>query len=193
MLKTTSFVTGSMVVAISQAVNTRDTMHTLSADLAQTNAEAEGCGDSERGAMVPYRGPNSYAPYRAQDITPGLNLLAQTELTGQPGPKPALAQVNAEALLMQSDRQHTCSTAMIRNRNTVDDYLTIKAGDNMYTDPNFPKDDALYWKDHGESNADMANIEDYISWKRISDSDFYGNHSFFGPNGTADINPQDIN
>jgi len=39
----------------------------------------------------------------------------------------------------------------------------------------------------------MANLEDYVSWKRISDSDFYGNHSFFGPNGTADINPQDIN
>ena len=65
MLKTTSFVTSSMVVAISQAVNSRDTMHTISADLAQTNAEAEGCGESERGAMVPYRGPSNYAPYRA--------------------------------------------------------------------------------------------------------------------------------
>ena len=77
---------------------------------------------------------------------------------------------------------------MDRNKNTVDDFLTIVAGSGTgtYTDNNFPINDALYWKDAGEANGDMSNLESYISWERISSSD----HNLWGPRG---INPQDIN
>ena len=81
---------------------------------------------------------------------------------------------------------------MERNKNTVDDYLTIQAGSNLYTDANFPYDDALYWKDAGESSGDMADLEAWIDWVRISDDAFPAT-SFFGPNGLASVNPQDIN
>lgn len=80
---------------------------------------------------------------------------------------------------------------MERNKNTYDDFLTINAGTNKYTDPNFPKDDALYWKDAGEAGRDMAQLEGWVDWMRVSDSNF-PNHSFFGPNGISSVNPQDI-
>ena len=72
MLKT-SFVSTAMVAAISQAVNTREFVHKVTSDLiserslAQTSAEleAEGCGDTPRGAMVNYLGPAEHAPFRA--------------------------------------------------------------------------------------------------------------------------------
>ena len=76
------------------------------------------------------------------------------------------------AQLSQSDRTHTCSTAMDRNKNTKDDFLKIKAGSKKFTDANFPIDDALYWKDAGEADGEMAMLEDWITWKRISDDDF---------------------
>lgn len=45
---------------------------------------------------------------------------------------------------------------MSRNRNTVDDFLTINAGTDKYTDANFPTNDALFWADVGEDCGDMA-------------------------------------
>ena len=99
-----------------------------------------------------------------------------------------LAQTQVE----QSNRKHTCSTAMDRNKNTVDDFLTIVDGSNMYTDVNFPTDDALFWKDAGEEGRDMDMLDESITWKRVSDDDF-PKESFWGPKGKASINPQDIN
>ena len=47
---------------------------------------------------------------------------------------------------------------MDRNKNTVDDFLTIVAGSGTgtYVDHNFPISDALYWSDAGEANGDMS-------------------------------------
>ena len=47
---------------------------------------------------------------------------------------------------------------MDRNKNTVDDFLTIVEGTERgsYFDHNFPISDALYWRDAGEANGDMA-------------------------------------
>lgn len=82
---------------------------------------------------------------------------------------------------------------MERNKNTFDDYLTIQAGDDKYTDINFPWQDALYWKDAGEAGRDMAQIESWIDWERISSPNF-PTHTFWGPSGSvASVNPQDIN
>ena len=73
MLKT-SFVSSAMVAAIAQAVNTREFVHKVTSDLidersalAQTSAEleAEGCGDTPRGAPVAYLGPSKHAPFRS--------------------------------------------------------------------------------------------------------------------------------
>ena len=71
MLKT-SFVTSAMVAAIAEGVNTREFMHRVTDDLIQdalaqtsTELEAEGCGDTPRGSMVPYQGPKTHAPFRA--------------------------------------------------------------------------------------------------------------------------------
>merc|ERR1739847_23945 len=94
----------------------------------------------------------------------------------------------------QSNREHSCSTAMDRNKNTVDDYLTIvdESGD-KFNDYNFYTDDALYWKDVGEQQGYMSELDGQLTWKRVSDSDF-PNHTFWGPSGgISAINPQDIN
>ena len=80
---------------------------------------------------------------------------------------------------------------MERNRNTVDDYLSIieEQPPFKYVDHNFPIVDALYWKDAGESQCDNAGLVFGINWKRISDSDFHPSPSFWG---TSSINPKDI-
>jgi hypothetical protein len=69
-------------------------------------------------------------------------------------PKPIFAQTAAE----QSNRAHTCGTAMERNKNTVDDYSKIILEDTStkFTDHNFPYNDALFWKDAGEAGRDMS-------------------------------------
>ena len=110
-------------------------------------------------------------------------------MSGEPGPTPMEHNL-AQAEVEQSSRQHTCATAMSRNKNTFDDYLTIQAGSDKYTDINFPYNDALYWSDAGESGRDMAQMENWIEWQRISDpnSDFPAT-SFFGPNGISSVNP----
>ena len=81
---------------------------------------------------------------------------------------------------------------MDRNKNTVDDFINIVKRDssNKFVDHNFPINDALYWKDAGEAGRDMAQLESWIEWKRISDDD---NLTFWGPKGKQSINPQDIN
>ena len=83
---------------------------------------------------------------------------------------------------------------MERNKNTFDDYNTIQAGSDKYTDLNFPYGDALYWKDAGEAGRDMAQLESWIEWKRISNDSFPTLNpypkSFWGPGGTiASVNP----
>ena len=60
MLKTTF--TTATIAAAAHAVNTREFIHSISSDLvndnlAQTTAEAEGCGDTPRGQPVKYHGP----------------------------------------------------------------------------------------------------------------------------------------
>jgi len=43
-------------------------------NLAQASAELEGCGSTASGSQVQYNGPEEFAPFRAQDHTPGMNL-----------------------------------------------------------------------------------------------------------------------
>ena len=73
---------------------------------------------------------------------------------------PFYAKPSGGKFAQQSDLTHTCTTAMERNKNTTDDYLTIQAGSNKYTDINFPTNDALYWKDAGEDDRSMSEIAD---------------------------------
>ena len=172
--------------------------------LAQTTTsaevEAEGCGDTARGQPVVYHGPSEYAPLLRANHTPGMNIMAQTEgMSGEAGPTPMehnLAQSKSRntrgnfAQVEQSSRTHTCETAMWRNKNTFDDYTTIQAGSDKYTDVNFPTNDALYWRDAGEAGRDMAQLEDSITWQRISDPDQdFPATSFFGPNGISSVSP----
>lgn len=58
------FVSTAMMAVISQAVTTRENLHQMTSDLAQTAVDAEGCGETPRGSMVPYKGPQQYAPER---------------------------------------------------------------------------------------------------------------------------------
>ena len=126
----------------------------MSDSLAQT--EAEGCGDTARGQPVAYHGPQEFAPNLRQSLTPGMNLAQTSGASGVAAPTPMemnFAQSKAKASkvkqrsrpeskvkgnpftsrgnfaqVSQSDMSHTCTTAMERNKNTVDDYLTIQAG-----------------------------------------------------------------
>ena len=77
---------------------------------------------------------------------------------------------------------------MERNKNTKDDFLSIVKGSKKYTDKNFPTNDALYWKDAGEEGYDMDQLDEFVTWKRISDDDFEKS-SFWGPTGVPSINP----
>ena len=70
--------------------------------------------------------------------------------------------------------------------------MTINAGTQKYSDVNFPWNDALYWKDAGEVGGDMAQVEGFIDWMRISDDNF-PEVTMWGPNGKSSVNPQDIN
>ena len=57
-----------------------------------------------------------------------------------------------------------------------------------HTDINFPTEDAIAWKEFGESGyLDTANI----TWKRISDPTF-PSHKFWGDDGTDSISVEDI-
>jgi len=68
------------------------------------------------------------------------------------------------AQLEQSSRSHTCDTAMNRNKNTKDDFLSIVKGSKKFTDKNFPIDDALFWKDAGEEGRDMDQLDEWVTW-----------------------------
>ena len=92
----------------------------------------------------------------------------------------------------QSKTAHTCTTAMERNRNTVDDFLTINAGTDKYTDASFPTNDALYWADAPFARYMVSLYENNIEWQRISD-DGFPEVTMWGPNGKESVNPQDIN
>ena len=78
---------------------------------------------------------------------------------------------------------------MQRNWNTTDDYLTIRQKtDEKFNDINFPTDDAIAWKDFGESGGlDKTDI----TWKRISDLTF-PKKNFWGENGVNSISVEDI-
>ena len=219
----TTFVTAAAIAvaqAVNTREYLAGTMTELVSDaLAQT--EAEGCGDTPRGQPVAYHGPAEFAPNLRQSLTPGMNLAQTSGASGVAGPTPIemnFAQSTSKASrikqapkpesstrgnpfnsrgnfaqVSQSDAAHSCTTAMERNKNTFDDYLTIQSGADKYTDINFPWQDALYWKDAGEAGRDMAQIESWIDWKRISD-DSFPDHTFWGPGGSvASVNPTDIN
>jgi hypothetical protein len=64
-----------------------------------------------------------------------------------------------------------CTTAMLRNWNTTDDYNTIKLGDgsNPHTDVNFPTSDAHFWADFNECEGGSL-CNNNIDWIRISGS-----------------------
>lgn len=78
---------------------------------------------------------------------------------------------------------------MQRNWNTTDDYWEIRKNtDEKFNDINFPTDDAIAWKEFGESGAlDSKNI----TWKRISDPTFPAK-KFWGDNGVNSISVEDI-
>ena len=70
--------------------------------------------------------------------------------------------------------------------------MTINAGTEKFIDFNFPWNDALYWSDVGEAGSDMAQLDGYINWMRIS-NDSFPEVTMWGPNGKSSVNPQDIN
>ena len=91
MLKTTF--TSAAIAAVVQAVNTREFINSISSELisdnlAQTEAEAEGCGDTPRGQPVKYLGPSEYQPLNRQSLTPGMNLAQTSALSGEAAPTP---------------------------------------------------------------------------------------------------------
>jgi hypothetical protein len=60
-------------------------------------------------------------------------------------------------------------------------------------DVNFPLADGLYWYDAGEIGKDMDKVDEWVTWMRVSDSNF-PTSTFWGPGKTAaDISPTDIN
>ena len=63
-----------------------------------------------------------------------------------------ITQAHRLAQTFQSDTTHTCSTAMDRLKGTNVDWDTLKSSTTRWNDPDFPKGDALYWKDQGEQN-----------------------------------------
>lgn len=68
--------------------------------------------------------------------------------------------------------------------------MSIVGGSELFTDVNFPKEDALYWGDFGEAGGISGNA---VEWVRVSDRDnFPGTESFWGPNGVDSISIRDI-
>jgi len=63
---------------------------------------------------------------------------------------------NLLAQLMQSDTQHTCSTAMERVKDKDINFDEINGKSTKWTDKNFPTNDALYWKDANEDQGEVA-------------------------------------
>ena len=92
---------------------------------------------------------------------------------------------------------------MERLLNTTDDYDDIIAngppGGEQFEDVNFPKEDALYWVDAGESEGEVAKNEREAAsqnndfyWMRVSDPKFPGK-TFWGPEKSqGDITSADI-
>ena len=94
--------------------------------------------------------------------------------------------VDDKATVLAQASSHDCHTAQDRNKADLDDFWSIYNGSSMYTDEGFGHDSsALYWSDMGESNGDMADLESYVTWKRITD--VYANdsntHTLFGSTG----------
>ena len=57
----------------------------------------------------------------------------------------------------QEDDKRSCTLTFDRLWNTTDDYESIRDGDEMFTDVNFPTDDAVYWPDFKEHDK-LSNI-----------------------------------
>ena len=97
----------------------------------------------------------------------------------------------AQTFTEQSRLRHTCSTAMDRNKETVDDFLTINEGSKKYVDKNFPVKDALYWRDAGENHKafDKKRLHKKVKWSRAGE--WGGKYALFGENGPEGISPRD--
>ena len=68
--------------------------------------------------------------------------------------------------------------------------MSIVEGSELFTDVNFPKEDALYWEDFGEAGGISGNA---VNWVRVSDTEnFPGVESFWGPDGVDSISIRDI-
>ena len=72
-------------------------------------------------------------------------------------------ELYAQTAKSYSDVERQCTLTMQRNWNTTDDYWEIRKNtDEKFNDINFPTDDAIAWKEFGESGAlDSKNI----TWK----------------------------
>ena len=87
----------------------------------------------------------------------------------------------------QSDATHTCSTAMTRLTTATVDWQTLKDSDTPWNDPDYPKGDALYWKDLGEQNDNgFGDTVSGVEWTRVPD---INNATLYG---TDDLNPNDM-
>lgn len=100
--------------------------------------------------------------------------------------KTFLAQVE------QSSKQHSCSHAMDINKGSYVDFDTVSVQNTPWTDTDFPTNDGLYWKDHEAETEFVAYLPDDVTWKRINEADI-GVESLWGPNGSSDIKPADMN
>lgn len=165
------------------------------------------------GNDVSYYGPENHSPNLSANMTPFNSMentedgtvMAQisteyydsqkaTKGTGNYGRK--LAQTAVERpfyeQFAQQETTRRCTTTMLRNWNTTDDYETLSAnwmaGDEKFTDINFPVDDAIYWADFNETGG-LSSID--VHWERIS-GDNFPSDVFWGPNGSSSISPTDI-
>ena len=140
-----TFVTTSMVAAISQAASIRENITTTTTDLldglTMTQTESYGWGTAQIDALQDKSG--------------------RSDQTNQWGNAQTKATSFSFAETEQSEEHfHKCSTAMDRNKNTLDDYTAILAmNDVKYEDPNFPIEDALWWLDAGEQYGDMDSLD----------------------------------
>jgi hypothetical protein len=76
---------------------------------------------------------------------------------------------------------------MTRLTTATVDWETLKDSDTPWNDPDYPKSDALYWKDQGEQNDyGFGDIVEGVGWTRIPD---LGNVTLYG---SDDLNPNDM-
>ena len=152
-----NYITSSMVIALTMAVDMRNMDESV---MAQLHADCPGTGLAQIEADCPGTG-------LAQTEARESSLAKKSEEGEKHSPMfrgNGLAQTSpAEKFLefsqvQQSDRWHSCQATMRRLENTTDNFTAILNGSEKFTDVNFPIDDALYWVDAGQSGQEMDRL-----------------------------------